>query len=562
MEDYSFIDMHIHTEYSDEELCDESPEHILEKVQKYAEKYNKKSGTNKKCLISFTDHNSVVACIKAKELLKSGKYPNVDFITGCEFTTALYETRPYTKNEKLFISCHLLGYNFDPTNPEILSYSLLTHLHYSSQDNIGLQICAARREICEKYDTYIPFSTLLKLTKLPLGADFQNEMFKIVSNYFSLNKVSYIEQDLKDIINKNIRYLFNCTPTYIEEATSNGRLKLTEVVKLVKDAGGDVVLAHPGIVKMNRNAVDYVINGSGTKTPGTDACILGNVRENEQILEEFLSIYKKLTGKKLDGIELYHQANFKHKFYDTLINICKKHKMFLTCGSDYHGENFATYTIIGNGLSVAIQNEYKRLYDNLEAKQLYVRIASISGARHFKDGVKDFGETVFVDDKNAIVPNSTMSQLFNNIDTIRKRTSLILKGLMKENQELCDDIEKVLGQLKKLNTMFGYIESKLDDGFAVVTRLIKVDDYCRCIYPDVKKITNKYRNSDDNIKYLHLKQLKNELKNVHENYKVIIEKYPEVLNFIADINFKNIGKRETTFDKVSTLTFKEHEKGA
>ena len=38
MKDYSFVDMHIHTEYSDEELCDMTIEQLLAKAQAKAPK--------------------------------------------------------------------------------------------------------------------------------------------------------------------------------------------------------------------------------------------------------------------------------------------------------------------------------------------------------------------------------------------------------------------------------------------------------------------------------------------------------------------------------------------
>ena len=61
MKNYSFIDMHIHTAYSNEDLCDLTIEQLLTMAQKRAEKIGKD------CVISIADHNSILGVQEVKK---------------------------------------------------------------------------------------------------------------------------------------------------------------------------------------------------------------------------------------------------------------------------------------------------------------------------------------------------------------------------------------------------------------------------------------------------------------------------------------------------------------
>ena len=54
----------------------------------------------------------------------------------------------------------------------------------------------------------------------------------------------------------------------------------------------------------------------------------------EQV-EEFVAVFKKFG---LSGLECYYSLYNKDEI-DGLLKIAKKHKLFVTCGSDYHGKN-------------------------------------------------------------------------------------------------------------------------------------------------------------------------------------------------------------------------------
>ena len=123
MADYLFTDLHLHSMFSNEDLCDESPELILNKVQGYVNKFNSTHGANAKCVVSIADHNSIHGCIQAQKLITNGIYPNVDFVNGVEFTVDLKEFGDDFAGGNIFTRCHMLGYNYDHKNKELAAYS-------------------------------------------------------------------------------------------------------------------------------------------------------------------------------------------------------------------------------------------------------------------------------------------------------------------------------------------------------------------------------------------------------------------------------------------------------
>ena len=188
MAEYLFIDMHMHSILSDEDLCDETPIHILGKVQRYADNFREKTGRDLSCCISITDHNSTLSALEVRDLMQTGEYPNVKFINGCEFTVDLCEMNSVFGVDKTFSRCHLLAYNFKEDDKELVAYSRIAHKRYSNEDNIGLQILASRRMICERYGINIPFSVYEPLVDLK-----QNYFERIVLRELKLYANAFLD---------------------------------------------------------------------------------------------------------------------------------------------------------------------------------------------------------------------------------------------------------------------------------------------------------------------------------------------------------------------------------
>lgn len=94
-----------------------------------------------------------------------------------------------------------------------------------------------------------------------------------------------------------------------------------EAIGSIADAGGVPVLAHPFF-------------GSG------DELILG---------EEMEERLKRLIGYGLCGLEAFY-SGFSPKLREQALALAKRYDLFVTAGSDYHGDNKPLIRIGGNGL--------------------------------------------------------------------------------------------------------------------------------------------------------------------------------------------------------------------
>ena len=383
MTEYSFIDMHIHTIYSDEELCDMSIEELLEKAQKKAEKMGKD------CLISIADHNSILGVKKARKLLSGGgsKYPNVKLINGIEFTTDLIEFAPFFDGHKLFTRCHTLAYGYNENDPELTAYSKVAHLHYSSSDNIGMQICAARRVICEKYNINIPFTVFESLTELTKKDMFKAEFLKIIQKYCQENKININMVEVDKIITPFISNNLN----YNRGASAQGRLKLSEIAKLVKDAGGELVIAHPSLVRLNVSGLDYLamklgVNKLDIYDPANSksgfTIDIGHVKNKKFLLNCLIESFEKICGYKISGLEKYYFTNFQTGTYTIIDEVCDEHGLYSTCGSDYHGEHLNPNKNIGYILHEELLKIYNMQFCSDTTEMLQIYVCELSAVEH------------------------------------------------------------------------------------------------------------------------------------------------------------------------------------
>ena len=85
MKEYAFVDLHIHTVHSYEDGADLKVEELLDILSAMAEK------EDKDICFSITDHENILGCIEAYNLIKSNpqKYSKLKFIPGIECNTSL-----------------------------------------------------------------------------------------------------------------------------------------------------------------------------------------------------------------------------------------------------------------------------------------------------------------------------------------------------------------------------------------------------------------------------------------------------------------------------------------
>lgn len=260
-----FIDLHLHSYYSD---GINSPKDLIQKAKK-----------ENLTVISLTDHNSVDGL---KEAFFWAKKFKIKIISGVEIDVQ-YQN----------YSLHLLGYNFNWQNKELNLVLKKMQLERKAKVKNGIQ----------------------KLEKLGFKIDLK-KVFQPPTSYLGLGKIidilkqkknwQRVKRDLK-IKRKQIITLPEILNRYFfqnrQHLIPSPKISFIQAVKLIKKAGGFVVLAHPAQQLSWQD--DWLLND--------------------------------LKRKGLDGLEAisahHNWANLEH--YQKL---ARELKLIVTVGSDYHGE--------------------------------------------------------------------------------------------------------------------------------------------------------------------------------------------------------------------------------
>ena len=231
--------------------------------------------------ISITDHD----CIDAYEELK--KINSIDYykgkiIIGCEFKCFLDEYN---------IPIEVLGYGFN-----------LNKIKNYLNNNI--------METQSKYLNFLKkqgkklgliFNTDLKLNDKHCYASavFQEELIRYNENQEIMkNNNIALEPNFYRAEQCNKNSIF-----YIDE--KEDIIDLRKMIKIIHNAGGVVFLAHPYIYN-NVNSVEEMV---------------GNIAKTYDI----------------DGIECYY-STFNKKQTENMLNCAKKYNLYISGGSDFHGE--------------------------------------------------------------------------------------------------------------------------------------------------------------------------------------------------------------------------------
>ena len=266
------IDLHIHSNCSDGNLT-------VEEIVKEAK--------NRKIeLMSITDHDAIGSQKKAIDLAKKN---GILYVSGVELNVTFSHPKYH---EGKSISLDFLGYQYGINNNE-----LKNKLH---------QMAEYREEraakILDKINAEFEKEGIEKLTK----NDFREIQASVdgvlgrphIADYLVRKGIVRTRQEAFD------RYLVKCDvpkyPLYIEEAS-----------RLVRKAGGIIVLAHPN-------------DPHGTSL----VTLTKSLHEQTAIIEESFLRY-------IDGVECWHSRN------DSLttshyVKFAKEHGLIMTGGSDCH----------------------------------------------------------------------------------------------------------------------------------------------------------------------------------------------------------------------------------
>lgn len=227
-------------------------------------------------VFSLTDHDTVEGTKEARE---SGKN-KIRFISGIEFTCK--EMRISTIG-KVF-SIHLLGYNFDENN---------------------LQLCTALNKRKERV-IYVYENLCAELTALGYSV-LREEIPISCGNALQLCDVAtYIQKKYLDVSENILKVIDNCAVKL-----NNANISVEEAVKLIHDAGGKAVWAHP-------------------------FCVYKDFKKISIDEKEILDTLDVLSRIDVDGIEAYYLA-FDDKKQKWLRAAAESRDMIYTAGSDFHG---------------------------------------------------------------------------------------------------------------------------------------------------------------------------------------------------------------------------------
>lgn len=266
------IDLHIHSKNSDGKLGVK---------ELFAEAKSRNIA-----FMSITDHDNINA---QEEATSEAKRLGIGYVTGVELNVTFSD--PKYKEGKSF-SLDFLGYQFNPTN-KALADKLALMAKYREEraakilDNLNAQF---RKE------------SIIELT----GEDLCRIQENVEGSLGRPHIADYLVK--KGIVTDRLeafnKYLVKCdVPKY--------PLHLQEASKLIRDAGGKLMIAHP-----------------------TDACGI-SLLPITKVLSEQTAIIEDSMLPYIDGIECWHLSHTPEST-EHYVTFAKKHGLMMTGGSDCH----------------------------------------------------------------------------------------------------------------------------------------------------------------------------------------------------------------------------------
>jgi 3',5'-nucleoside bisphosphate phosphatase len=266
------IDLHIHSKASDGKLSTK---------ELFAE-----AKARKISFMAITDHDNISA---QEEAIAEAKKAGIGYVTGVELNVAF--SNPKYQGGKPF-SLDFLGYQFDHTN-KALAEKLVLMAKYREE---------RAAKILDNLNAEFRKEGITQLTKEDLNSIQENVEGSLGRPHIADYLVKKgIVADRLEAFNK---YLVKCdVPKY--------PLHLEEASKLVRDAGGKIVLAHPN-----------------------DACGVSLLPITKDYREQTQIIAESMLGC-IDGVECWHLSHTPEST-ECYVAFAKEHGLMMTGGSDCH----------------------------------------------------------------------------------------------------------------------------------------------------------------------------------------------------------------------------------
>lgn len=266
-----YVDLHCHSKYSD-------GKYSVEKLIELAK-------LNDVDFLSITDHDNIDS---AKDIIKYRNDGQIQLINGIELSTVFV-----MEGEEIYM--HLLGYDYNPTDTQLLSEMERYRCILFENNTIFLRrlrknISLIPSCIFEEFDLY----------SYKLGDTQIREI--LVKNKFDKNFID-------SFVNKAKKFM----PEY-----QGYELDAKVAIEILRKSGGISVLAHPNKIKISNTAKEDLIN----------------------ILAK--------TG--LTGIETYH-SSFSSADFGYFKYLAAKNQLLESVGSDYHFDTINDKIILGKGIN-------------------------------------------------------------------------------------------------------------------------------------------------------------------------------------------------------------------
>ncbi|MFM7463636.1 MAG: PHP domain-containing protein, partial [Actinomycetota bacterium] len=218
---------------------------------------------------ALTDHDSIAGWQQIKDLVPKG----IELVIGAEVSCQREDA----------LSVHMLGFLFDPENKALID---------SMNETRGNRITRMERIVGRLQEAGIDISV--------------EDVYAEVSEGATIGRPHLADAMIrKGIVRERgeafERFLHNRSKFYIPDASPTPE----EAIRLIKEAGGVAVIAHPF------------------------ASLRGRIISSEYL--------ESLIDAGLDGIEIFHRDHSEGE-REQLLALVRRYALLVTGGSDYHGK--------------------------------------------------------------------------------------------------------------------------------------------------------------------------------------------------------------------------------
>lgn len=204
-----FVDLHLHTSYSDGSY---TPRKLIQKAEDIG--YS---------AIAITDHDTIKGIFEAVNI--ANNY-NLEIVPGIEFNTSYQD-----------IDIHILGYFIDIKNNELIS--LLEKIKKERRDRIKKII----KKLKDLYNFDLSLEEIKEISENNIMG--RSHIARI------LTEKGYVKK-WEEVFDK---YIKKGQPAYV----SRNKITPFEAVDIIKKADGIPVIAHPGLIE-NKSIITKLIN--------------------------------------------------------------------------------------------------------------------------------------------------------------------------------------------------------------------------------------------------------------------------------------------------------------